>query len=89
MSQNQEKAWLASPTSYVTADDPPLLILHGDKDEVVLLEQSERMNDEYQKENLEATFVVVPGGGHGPQWYMKEQNVRVLVDFLSRHLSGT
>ena len=89
VSQNQEKAWLASPTSYVTADDPPLLILHGDKDEVVLLEQSERMNDEYQKENLEATFVVVPDGGHGPQWYMKEENVRVLVDFLSRHLRGT
>ena len=32
---------LANPVTYITPDDPPILILHGDKDSTVDLKQSE------------------------------------------------
>jgi acetyl esterase/lipase len=40
LSSNKEKAVMANPMTYATKDDPPFLILHGDKDRVVLPEQS-------------------------------------------------
>lgn len=39
--ENQELARSASPLTYITAADPPFLILHGDKDPLVPIVQSE------------------------------------------------
>ena len=39
---------LASPITHVSADDPPLLMIHGDQDRTVPLNQSERMLEAYQ-----------------------------------------
>ena len=40
-----KKEMLASPVHYVDKGDPPLLVFQGDKDETVLLDQSERIVD--------------------------------------------
>lgn len=55
----------ASPLLYVTADDPPFLIVHGDADKSVVLEQSVRMEAALKKAGVSAELVVVKGGGHG------------------------
>jgi len=55
----------ASPKNYVTADDPPLLLVHGDLDSNVPLAQSEIMYRVYQQAGLEAILIEVTGGGHG------------------------
>lgn len=38
--EKRELAQRASPVSWVTADDPPFLIVHGDKDPIVPIQQS-------------------------------------------------
>lgn len=53
-----------SPIDQVTADDPPLLLLHGDKDKTVPLQQSEVMRTKYAEAGLPVELVVQPGGGH-------------------------
>ena len=55
----------ASPVLYVSAGDPPLLMVHGDQDQTVPLDQSQRMLKAYQDAGLEAELVVVKGAGHG------------------------
>jgi dipeptidyl aminopeptidase/acylaminoacyl peptidase len=35
----------ASPITHVTEDDPPFLLIHGERDEVVPVEQSQLMYD--------------------------------------------
>ena len=39
---NQKLAESVSPLQFVTADDPPTLLVHGDKDDLVKLDQSQR-----------------------------------------------
>jgi acetyl esterase/lipase len=51
--------------TYLTKDDPPLLIFHGDKDELVPLSQSEHVHKLYQELGLESSLHVIEGAGHG------------------------
>ena len=63
--ENRDKAAQASPMTFVTKDDPPFLIMHGDKDPIVPLSQSELMVEALKKVGVEATLHVVKGAGHG------------------------
>ena len=60
-----EKARMASPVTYVSPDDPPFLILHGDKDTLVPLSQSRILYDRLLAAGVTANLVVVKNGGHG------------------------
>ena len=55
----------ASPVSHVTADDAPMLLFHGDLDDIVPIQQSELMEATLKKAGVEVRFVRVPGGKHG------------------------
>lgn len=57
-------AALASPVTYVTADDPPFLMLHGEKDEVVPIEQSQILLAALQAAGVPAELVPVVNANH-------------------------
>lgn len=63
--QNKEKCRRANPITYVTSDDPPFLIVHGDKDPLVPHNQSEILYKALQKAGVKTKFHTVAGGGHG------------------------
>lgn len=74
----------ANPIAYVTNDDPPFLIVHGDKDPLVPHHQSELLYDALKKAGVETTFYAVRGGGHGG---FKDTQVDSLVaNFFAKHL---
>ena len=58
-------AALASPVTYVSADDPPFLILHGETDKLVPLEQSQILLAKLQEAGVPAELVTVVNAGHG------------------------
>ena len=60
-----ELAKLASAAHHVTKDDPPLLIFHGDKDNTVLIDQSEAIIKAYKSKGLSVRMNVLPGKKHG------------------------
>jgi acetyl esterase/lipase len=83
----------ASPISHVTPDDPPFLLIHGDRDELVPVEQSQVMYDRLIQENVPAQLVVVqnarhsmtaPGGATTPTFLEINQ---IIMDFLAKYLS--
>ena len=53
-----------SPVTYVTAKYPPTLIVHGDSDKVVPLQQAHAMNQALAKAGVDHKLEVIPGGGH-------------------------
>jgi len=55
----------ASPVNHVTEEAPPFLILHGDGDSLVPLEQSRTLYERLTEHGARAELVVVQGGGHG------------------------
>jgi acetyl esterase len=54
----------ASPVTHVRVDAPPFLIIHGDADFLVPIDQSERLYDALQGAGATVEFVRVPGAGH-------------------------
>ena len=56
----------ASPVTHVTADDPPLLLIHGDQDDIVPYELSERFRERLAEEGVKTDLIKVGGARHGP-----------------------
>lgn len=81
--QNKDKAAKANPITYVSKDDPPFLIMHGDKDNVVPYQQSELLRDALQKAGVPVTFKIVAGAGHG--FGGREIDAQV-AEFFEKHL---
>jgi len=71
----------ASPIAYVTPDDPPFLLFHGDKDTTVPYQQSVAMEAALRKAGVEVTFVPVPGGRHGRHFGFAARD-SLLPDYL-------
>ena len=54
----------ASPITYITPDDPPFLIIHGDKDGIAPLEQSQVLDGQLREAGVSSTLVIVKNGSH-------------------------
>lgn len=54
-----------SPIFAVSADDPPILLVHGDQDRLVEIEHSERIRDALKKVEVPVHLEVIKGAGHG------------------------
>lgn len=76
----------ASALYQVSRDDAPFLIMHGDQDPQVPLEQSTRLHAALQKAGVEATFKVVAGAGHGGPGFQTDAIRRTVREFFARHL---
>lgn len=88
--QKTDLARLASAAFHVTSDDPPFLVLHGDKDNTVLLDQSQRIEKVYSEAGLSLQLHVVEGAGHGGDPFFNGKSREWIVAFLEQHLqSGT
>jgi acetyl esterase/lipase len=88
IAKNLEKAQSANPIHYINKDDPPFLIMHGDKDPVVPLEQSQLLAEALKKAGVHVTLHVLPGAGHGgPEFRTLEERERLFIFFLE-HLKG-
>jgi acetyl esterase/lipase len=84
--ENKDKVQRANPITYVTKDDPPFLIVHGDKDPLVPHNQSELLLAALRKTNVEAILYTVRDGGHGG---FQDPNVPALVaEFFTKHLAS-
>ena len=63
--RKRQLADMANPVRYVTKDDPPFLIVHGDQDPLVPLSQSQLLAGALKNKAVAVTLYVVKGGGHG------------------------
>ncbi|NQV70061.1 MAG: alpha/beta hydrolase [Pseudohongiella sp.] len=54
-----------SPIEFVSSDDPPTLLVHGDADELVPIANSERMQAALKAAGVKNDFLVIPGAPHG------------------------
>lgn len=49
-----------SPITHVSADDPPMLIIHGDKDKIVPIQQANIFIDKLKSTKFRANLSCVP-----------------------------
>jgi len=79
-------AVLASPVTYVSEDDPPFLIAHGDSDPVVPVQQSQLFHDALKKAGVDSELLVLEGQGHG---FRSREPFQAAVAFFERTLKGS
>jgi len=77
-------ARLASPVFHVDRHDPPLLLLHGDQDPQMPINQSHELCGAYKKVNAPVQFEVVHGAAHGGAAFYDAERMTVVKKFL-RH----
>ncbi len=73
-----------SPINHVSSDDAPSLIIHGDADQLVPIQQAEIIIDAFTKADVDAKLVVHEGGGHG--WANIGDDLTTFADWFDEHL---
>jgi len=86
--ENREKAARANPITYITRDDPPFLIVHGEADSVVPINQSELLASALKAAGVEVDFIRLPGAGHGGGAFQSEETRQRIESFFEKHLKS-
>lgn len=79
-----ELAKKCSPITYVSADCPPMMILHGGKDPLVPIEQSEGLYKALVSANADAMYLSSSQANHGPT--MGNEADQMAYQFLKNRL---
>ena len=77
----------ASALDNVTEGDPPFLIMHGDKDPGVPLEQSQKLHAKLVKAGVNSRLHIIKGAGHGGKLFATSEARAVVADFFKRTLN--
>jgi acetyl esterase/lipase len=73
-----------SPVTHVTAGDPPTILIHGDQDRAVPVQQARRLSQQLAEAGVPVRLVVREGVGHAyPGW---EADTTLIADWFDTHL---
>lgn len=75
-----------SPVTHVSADDAPTLIVHGDADKLVPIQQAELFINGLDKVGVATQLVRKPGLAHG--WPNIVDDLQTILDWFDRHLAA-
>jgi len=84
--ENKDKAAAANPITYIDKDDPPFLIMHGEKDATVSPNQSQLLHDALQKAGVNSSLHFVAGARHGGPEFNDPKIVALVAAFFDQHL---
>lgn len=73
-----------SPVNNVSKDDPPVLIIHGDADPIVPLQQSLSLIKILKDAGVVNELIIKKGGGHG--WRNTEEEEKKFIEWFDKYL---
>lgn len=77
-----------SPLRFVSSDDAPSLILHGDADELVPIAEGRTMHEALLAAGVATEFITIEGSGHGFAGADATRANAEMVRWFDRHLGG-
>ncbi|HYI06851.1 MAG TPA: prolyl oligopeptidase family serine peptidase, partial [Reyranella sp.] len=86
LANRDEIAKRVSPLTYVRAGLPPILTIHGDKDQLVPYQHAVRLHDALAKAGSPNQLLTIPEGRHGN--FTPEERTKIFAtirDFLAKH----
>jgi dipeptidyl aminopeptidase/acylaminoacyl peptidase len=87
LAQEPDKYRSLSATYYVSKKNPPIIIFHGEKDNVVPCCQGKMFYELLVAAGVKTEATFVPEGGHGMGMY-SEENLQKMVNFLNAARTG-
>lgn len=86
---DKAKADAVSPIHYVSADTPPILILHGTHDALVPYAQSVQFEAALKEKGVPVWLQKLPGSGHGGAAFGKPSVIQLMANFFDKYLKGS
>ena len=86
--ENKEKADRVNPITYVSKDDPPFLIIHGDHDPTVPINQSQLLFEALKKTGLSTHFHTIHNARHGGPAFSAPEIEQMIESFFDQHLKS-
>ena len=88
MRENPELSLKASPVSYVEADKetPPLLIMHGNRDQLVCYDQSVRLYEKMKALGKDVQMICLDGAYHGFGGFRSDEALDLVDRFIREKL---
>ena len=84
---DMENAEKGSPLVHVSPDDPPTLLIAGDKDELVPIDHSRRIQAAFEKAGVKSQLIEVAGAGHGFKGDDVKTSSEAMVKWFQTHLT--
>lgn len=88
LGQDKEKCEVVSPVHYMSKDNPPFLILHGDHDALVPYAQSVELAELLTRAGVKVTLQRFPGAGHGGPAFGLPAVAQLTNAFFDKYLKG-
>ncbi len=79
----------ASPVTYASRHDPPVLTIQGDKDNVVPVQQARLLDQKMREARASHTLIILAGQPHGIQGKYQQSAFESAYDFLDQYLKKT
>jgi acetyl esterase/lipase len=81
-------ARLASPVAHLDRSDPPLLLVHGDQDPQMPINQAHELHGGYKRIQRPVEFDVIHGAAHGGEAFYTDDVLKRVAAFLTMHTGG-
>lgn len=75
---------LASPVTHVGAGDPPALLIHGNQDHQMPVNQTLELEAAYRRADLSVEMMIIDGAGHGGDAFFTGEAAARVDTFLQR-----
>lgn len=85
VAQRQELVAMANPIRYIKPNCPPILLMHGAKDNIVPVTSSERFYDALIDQKAPASLHVIKNGHHNA-YLWGDHHIRLVEEFFEWHL---
>ena len=79
----------ANPVTYISKEDPPFSIVHGDKDSTVIYNQSEILEAALKEAGVEVSLHKIVGQGHGFKGESAKKTFDMMIEFFSKTLGSS
>ena len=76
-----------SPATFASKDDPPIMIFHGDADQIVPVQHAHVLHKKLMAKGVESELVVVEGAGHGVAGAGGKDYIGKAEAFVKKHFS--
>ena len=85
----EDKVAAASPYTYIDADDPDFLIMHGNKDTLVSPVASADLQNRLEAAGIKVDRYILDGAGHGGAKFAQPEALSIMTDFLKKEATTT
>lgn len=82
---DEKLAAKANPINYINKNSAPMLLMHGDADNVVSPSQTDLLFQALKNSGVDAERYVIPNANHSDDYWLQDEVFEVILEFLNKY----